>query len=255
MTQKEKYEKLDKELRPKYEHLSDYEYQQVRAQYIGSRRRKILLRSIFGALVIPLVAGSLLVAFNVPALVTSLLVLVWMAVVFYRCHVERDELPELDAGLLTYQMISKAIGGSGLRISLILVLIGSAFAFWIGDDSYTQVWIIAAPVLLLLGIGSFVLRRWMWKTGKYRLVARKAVRKDYSEGDGEIGNTYWLLFDAPGGKKTKYYVSEAFYGDADPDDLYYLVLKKKLIGGEKILLCYKAELITLDDKLKAVLQK
>lgn len=268
MTQKEKYEILDKELRPKYEHLSDDEYQKVRAQYIKSQSRKIHLKFIFRGLVIPWGVGILLLvallAFtggNVPSFVTllwSIAIIIWTGVELYRWHVERDKLPEVNAGLriseLTSKRISRDIGGYGL-IALILIFLSSLLMFAPDGDSFARVWIIAAPVLLLLGIGSDIHRRRMWKTGKYRLVARKAVRKDYAWGDSETGNTYWLCFDNPGGKVIERHVSEAVYDDMKMGDLYYLVLKKKFNGGEKVLLYYKAEQTTLDDELKAILQK
>lgn len=268
MTQKEKYEILDKELRPKYEHLSDDEYQQVRARYIKSRRRKIHWKFIFRGLVIPWGVGILLLvallAFtggDVPSFVMllwSIAIIIWMGVELFKRNMELDILPAMDTGLLTSELtfkeISRALGGYGL-VSLILIVLSAGLMFTTNGDSFAQVWVIAAPVLLLLGIGSDIHRRRMWKTGKYRLVARKAVRKDYAWGDSENGNTYWLCFDNPGGKVIEHHVSEAVYEDMKQGDLYYLVLKKKFNGREKVLLCYKAEQTTLDDELKSILQE
>lgn len=221
MTQKEKCEKLDKELRPKYEHLSDSEYQQVRAKYIKSRRRKLGLKRFFRGFVIPLGVGMvlppLLLPFigvdiwNPPSFVMLLwfiAITIWMGVELCRCNMDLAELPAMDTGLLTFEQVSRVIGGSK-----------------------------------------------RWQSGKYRLVVRTAVAKEYIDGGVEDSPTTWLVFDNHGRKLMKHEVSSYVYADMKTFDRYYLVLKKNSTGEEKILRCYKEELTTLDDKLKSMLQK
>lgn len=267
MTQKEKYEQLDKELRPKYAHLSDHEYWKVRTRYINSQLAKIRLKFFFRGILIPWGVGILLMGLlpivwegesKLRSFVMVLLTsgcAIWMGVEFLRRNADRAKLPAMDSCLLTSKRISRDLGRYGLPVSLVWIILGFLIMFAAKDDSFTRFWVIAAPVLLLLGIGVDLYRRWMWKTGKYRLVARRAVTKELDTGSIEVDDAYWLYFDGRGSENLKCRVSETEYNDMKTGDRYYLVLKKKFNGKDKVLKFYKAELITLDDDVKAILQE
>ncbi|MBR5617438.1 MAG: hypothetical protein IKW50_04570 [Oscillospiraceae bacterium] len=219
MTEKEKYEQLDKKLRPKYEHLSDDEYLKVRERYIISHSLWYLLRKIFWILLIlfvyALLFGLLAVfigdklsetATSFVNLLLSLTMIFWLGVALVRCMGREEDLPMMYAGLLTAR---KLFRGSKKK----------------------------------------------WETGKYRLVARKAIRKQVDKGGIEDSDSFWLYFPNPGGTPMKHRVTESAYNDMRTGDLYYLVLSKQRNGKEKICKYYKAELTTLDDELQAILQK
>lgn len=219
MTEKEKNEQLDKKLRPKYEHLSDDEYQKVRKRYIISHSLWYLLRKIFWILLIlfvyALLFGLLAVfigdklsetATSFVNLLLSLTMIFWLGVALVRCMGREEVLPTMSTGLLTSR---KLFRGSKKK----------------------------------------------WETGKYRLVARKAIRKQVDAGGVEDSDTFWLYFSNPGGTPMKHRVTESAYNDTRTGDLYYLVLSKQRNGKEKICKYYKAELTTLDDELQAILQK
>ena len=156
-----------------------------------------------------------------------------------------------DKDLLTKKMISKEIGFTGLSTFFLLMFMGIIGAFASEDDRLKWFWVIS--VILLLGICSMFFNRWMWKAGKFRLVKRQIVRKESVDSDGT--DICWLFFSNPGDKELKLEVADSIYENAKFGDRYYLVLKKKITGRDKILLYYKADRTTLDDELKALLQK
>ena len=220
MTEKEKYEQLDKKLRPKYEHLSDDEYQKVRKRYIISHSLWYMLIRIFRGFVIPFCVGSFLIglfivfigenlseiAVSFVCLLATIAMAIWVCVEMCRCMGREEVLPTMSTGLLTSK---KLFRGSKKK----------------------------------------------WETGKYRLVARKATTKQVDKGGVEDSDTFWLYFSNPGGTPMKHRVTESAYNDMRTGDLYYLVLSKQRNGKEKICKYYKAELTTLDDELQAILQK
>lgn len=205
MTELEKLNKLDEELRPKYPDMTQEEYEVFRNKYIRKKLCQITCRVYFHSFALPFLLWiPFVMIFDAGGMLLGFLWLVCFTVSFFKGVEAKNKLPLVSAGTLTLKCMTNGRG----------------------------------------------------KRGNYTLACKKLTSKDYSSGDVDTGDDYWLWFNQyPNTEGYRYVASEHEYDDAQIGDLYYLVLKKKRSGKIKVVSAYKAELNPPDAQLSEILKQ